>query len=236
MSDDWFDRLVDQDWAETKTRDRRDQDRAPAGRLPPPGSVIDDFRDLADETSETRPRETSETETRDPAETVSVDLGKNDETTATKTETETSDRATKTETETQPSAYDAIADAILAAADRLPTAEQAAEARRDIVRSKRARAALYNISAASVGLLPLTAGADWTLPGIVTIWIDNIAAEASIGGALVIGTGLAGIVWAAWDRRTRNLPGWAAWACRIPLASVVAGVLLWAPAWPALNL
>jgi hypothetical protein len=236
VADDWFDRFVDQDWAgETQTRDRRDRD--PGGRIPAPGETID-LRDLR---SETGPRET---ETRDQAaertETDPVDLGKTAKTAKTDgetTETETDSSPAEDETEQdQQSAYDAIADALVAAAGRLPTAEDAAEARRDIVRSKRARATLYNTSAAAAGLLPAAAGADWTAPGTVTGWLDNIAADASIGAALILGTALAGIVWAVWDRRTRALPPWAAWACRIPLASVVAGVLLWAPAWPALNL
>lgn len=229
---DWLDDLIDQDWAETETHAQRDRDR----RLPAPGETID----LRDPRDETAPRETDETETttaQGETETAPADLDKTTETDDTETETgdETSRRDSETETERQ-GVYDAIADAILAAADRLPTAEQAAAARRDIVRSKRARAALYSASAAGAGFLPMTAGAGWTLPGIVTGWLDSIAAEASIGGALVIGCGLAGLVWAVWDRRTRNLPAWAAWACRIPLASVIAGVLLWAPAWPALNL
>jgi hypothetical protein len=219
MADDWFDNLIDQDWAgETRTAP------PPAGgdRLPAPGQVIDlgkpDTPAEAPSPEAVDTPDSSDGAPDAPGEPVGID----------KAEPETG--------RDQQSAYDAIADAIRAAADRLPTAEDAAEARRDIVRSRRARAALYNATAAAAGLLPAAAGATWTLPGTVTGWLDNIAAEASIGGALVIGAGLAALVWAVWDRRTRTLPAWAAWTCRIPLASVVAGVLLWAPAWDSLNL
>jgi hypothetical protein len=245
MADDWFDRLVDQDWAgETETPTRRDRTPGETTRLPPPGQVID----LGDPTDETETPETSKDETSDRrdrdrtpehTETDPVDLSKNETTAASDSETSTADDTETSETETeraQRTAYEHIADALIAAAARLPTAEDAAEARRDVVRSARARAAAYSISAALAGFAPALLGAGWNLPGVVRGWLDGIAAEASIGAALLIGAALAGIVWAAWDRRTRNLPGWLAWTCRIPLASIVAGVLLWAPAWPALNL
>ncbi|MCZ0207921.1 hypothetical protein OZK63_21140 [Streptomyces sp. UMAF16] len=86
------------------------------------------------------------------------------------------------------------------------------------------RAGLYNASAA---------GAGWAL-GLY----DPLAAaladcgQQSIGGALTLGVGGCLVIAHVWDRRTRHWWPGLAWAARIPLATAILAIALWAPAAP----
>lgn len=88
--------------------------------------------------------------------------------------------------------------------------------------SAKTRAGLYNGAAAGTG---------WAL-GLY----DQLAAaiadcgEQSIGGALVLGVGACLLIAHVWDRRTRHWWPGLAWAARIPLATAVLALALWAPA------
>jgi hypothetical protein len=155
-----------------------------------------------------------------------------------------------------PQAWDALADAITRLGDRLPNAEEAQEARRDLLRglTRRARWGLHNGTAAAAGQWgPAVFGAPWAVPSLVTDLMDQVSAEASTAAALVLGGGLTVAIWAFWDIRTvrtarrhaadsqaagGTTAAWhgVAWIARIPLASAVLGLLLWDPSWHALNL
>ncbi|MGJ5898568.1 hypothetical protein ACSCBZ_42520 [Streptomyces niveiscabiei] len=93
-----------------------------------------------------------------------------------------------------------------------------------IALSGKTRAGLYNASAA---------GAGWAL-GLY----DPLAAALadcghdSTGGALVLGFGTCLLIAETWDRRTRHWWPGIAWAARIPLATAVLALALWAPAAP----
>lgn len=85
------------------------------------------------------------------------------------------------------------------------------------------RRALYNAGAA---------GAGWGL-GLVPLLdhaLDSCGRDASIGAALLLGVGGCLAVAHLWDRRTRHWWAGLAWAARIPLASAVTALALWAPA------
>jgi hypothetical protein len=87
----------------------------------------------------------------------------------------------------------------------------------------RTRALAYNGAAA---------GAGWALGLVPTVggWITDCGSEYSITAALILGTGICVATAQLWDRRTR---GWwppLAWFCRIPLASCVIALGLYAPA------
>ncbi|WP_424891804.1 hypothetical protein [Streptomyces sp. XH2] len=88
--------------------------------------------------------------------------------------------------------------------------------------SPRARAALYNLTAA---------GAGYGL-GLTPLISDAITAvgHTSISGALVLGGGTCLATAHFWDRRTRHWWCGLAWAARIPLASAVLALALYAPA------
>ncbi|MFG2533541.1 hypothetical protein [Streptomyces sp. NPDC048516] len=89
--------------------------------------------------------------------------------------------------------------------------------------SAKTRAALYNASAA---------GAGWCC-GLVPKLGDLIAEcgrEASITAALLVGGGGCLLVMHLWDRRTRHWWPGIAWVARIPLASAVTALALYAPA------
>ena len=89
--------------------------------------------------------------------------------------------------------------------------------------SPRTRSLLYNASAAGTG---------WLL-GLYDRFAAAIAdcgANYSTGGALVLGVGGSVLIAHVWDRRTRHWWPGIAWAARIPLATVVLAVALWAPA------
>lgn len=84
------------------------------------------------------------------------------------------------------------------------------------------RRLLYNASAA---------GAGWGL-GLYQPLADALAdcGTTSIGGALVLGIGGTALIAHVWDRRTRHWWPGIAWCARIPLATAILALALWAPA------
>lgn len=85
------------------------------------------------------------------------------------------------------------------------------------------RRLLYNVSAA---------GAGWGL-GLYDQFAAALAdcgTNYSIGGALVLGIGGSLLIAHVWDRRTRHWWPGIAWVARIPLATAVLALALWAPA------
>jgi hypothetical protein len=103
-----------------------------------------------------------------------------------------------------------------AAVTRIP--DQAAAAL-----SPKTRRALYNASAA---------GAGWGL-GLYQQCAHALAdcgQQYSISGALILGIGGCLLVAHLWDRRTRHWWPGIAWAARIPLATLILALALWAPA------
>ncbi|MFD7718995.1 hypothetical protein [Streptomyces sp. NPDC059814] len=60
-------------------------------------------------------------------------------------------------------------------------------------------------------------------------WIEECG-ETSIGGALVLGGSITFVLTHFWDRRTRHWHPVLAWVARIPLASVITALALYAPA------
>jgi hypothetical protein len=81
---------------------------------------------------------------------------------------------------------------------------------------------LYNATAA---------GAGWGL-GLYGQFADVLAdcGATSIGGGLVLGIGSTLLIAHVWDRRTRHWWPGIAWIARIPLATAVLTLALWAPA------
>jgi len=89
--------------------------------------------------------------------------------------------------------------------------------------SPKTRAALYNASAA---------GAGWGL-GLYQQCAASLAdcgQRYSTSGALTLGIGACLLVAHVWDRRTRHWWVGLAWAARIPLATTILALALWAPA------
>jgi hypothetical protein len=89
--------------------------------------------------------------------------------------------------------------------------------------SPKTRRALYNASAA---------GAGWGL-GLYQQCAHALAdcgQQYSISGALTLGIGGCLLVAHLWDRRTRHWWPGIAWAARIPLATLILALALWAPA------
>lgn len=88
--------------------------------------------------------------------------------------------------------------------------------------SPKTRAGLYNATAA---------GAGWGL-GLYDQFAAAIedCGNQSIGGALVLGCGACLLIAHVWDRRTRHWWVGLAWAARIPLATAILALALWAPA------
>lgn len=88
--------------------------------------------------------------------------------------------------------------------------------------SPKTRAALYNISAA---------GAGWGLG--LEPWLSHLINECGttqgIAAALVLGAGLCLVIAHFWDRRTRHWWVGLAWAARIPLATALTALALYAP-------
>lgn len=85
------------------------------------------------------------------------------------------------------------------------------------------RRLLYNATAAAAG---------WAL-GLYHQFADALAdcgTNYSIGGALVLGVGGSALIAHVWDRRTRHWWPGIAWVARIPLATAVLALALWAPA------
>lgn len=91
--------------------------------------------------------------------------------------------------------------------------------------SPKTRSALYNGAAATAG---------WAF-GLYDLFADAIAScgtDYSISGALVLGAGGCLLIAHVWDRRTRHWWPGLAWAARIPLATAITALALWAPAAP----
>lgn len=88
--------------------------------------------------------------------------------------------------------------------------------------SHRTRKFLYNASAAWAG---------WGL-GLYDQFADAIAdlGRDSISGAIVLGVGSCLLIAHVWDRRTRHWWPGIAWVARIPLATALVALALWAPA------
>lgn len=82
---------------------------------------------------------------------------------------------------------------------------------------------LFNVGAGAAGY---AFGLTPTLGG----WIADCGRDYSISAALVLGGGIAFGIAAFWDRRTRHWYGPLAWFARIPLASAVTALALYAPA------
>lgn len=85
------------------------------------------------------------------------------------------------------------------------------------------RRLLYNATAA---------GAGWAL-GLYDQFAAAIAdcgQQASISGALTLGIGGTVLIAHVWDRRTRHWWPGIAWVARIPLATAILALALWAPA------
>ncbi|MEU2730095.1 hypothetical protein ABZ650_20500 [Streptomyces griseoviridis] len=91
-----------------------------------------------------------------------------------------------------------------------------------IALSHRTRAGLYNAGAA---------GAGWAL-GLYDPLAATLAdcGQQSTPGALTLGIGSCLLIAHVWDRRTRHWWPGIAWAARIPLATAVLALALWAPA------
>lgn len=92
-----------------------------------------------------------------------------------------------------------------------------------IALSARTRRGLYNASAA---------GAGWGL-GLYRPFAAAIAdcsTTYSTSGGLTLGIGGCLLIAHTWDRRTRHWWPGLAWAARIPLATAVLALALWAPA------
>lgn len=104
----------------------------------------------------------------------------------------------------------------------LPAPVSRARDRAEIVLSPRTRRALYNATAA---------GAGWAL-GLYWPFATAIAdcgQHYSISGGIVLGAGGSLLIAHVWDRRTRHWWPPLAWCARIPLATAVAALALWAP-------
>jgi hypothetical protein len=86
----------------------------------------------------------------------------------------------------------------------------------------RARALLYTGSAAAGG---------WAfgLPQRFELWITQCGHDTGTAGALVLGAGMVLACGVLIDRRTRNWWGPLPWLCRIPLASTLLALALYAP-------
>jgi len=106
----------------------------------------------------------------------------------------------------------------------LPAAVTSSRERAAAAISPGTRRLLYNASAA---------GAGWGL-GLYGkfAWALTDCGEQSISGALVLGIGGTALIAHLWDRRTRHWWPGIAWAARIPLATAVLALALWAPAAP----
>lgn len=104
----------------------------------------------------------------------------------------------------------------------LPGALTKAPARAEAAISHGTRRLLYNATAAGTG---------WAL-GLYQPFADALAdcGESSIGGTLVLGIGGTLLIAHVWDRRTRQWWPGIAWIARIPLATAILALALWAPA------
>lgn len=112
--------------------------------------------------------------------------------------------------------------------------DEPAPARRPLTPAARRAHAAYAGMPARVRVVAYTgsaAGLGWALglEPLFSRWITACGHDTSTGGALALGAGLITVTAVLIDRRTR---GWwppLAWACRIPLASALLAVALYAP-------
>lgn len=82
---------------------------------------------------------------------------------------------------------------------------------------------LYNLSAAGVGYV-------YGPTRMIGGWIESCGRSTSIGGALVLGGAICLGTAVMWDCRTRHWYRPLAWIARIPLASAITALALYAPA------
>lgn len=82
---------------------------------------------------------------------------------------------------------------------------------------------LYNLSAGVAGYF-------WGPTQTFSGWIASCGQETSISGALGLGCGICLLTAHLWDRRTRHWSTPLAWIARIPLASALTALALYAPA------
>jgi hypothetical protein len=106
---------------------------------------------------------------------------------------------------------------------RVPAVLDRTRDRADAALSPRTRKFLYNATAAgtgwALGLYHQLAGA-----------IADCGKTTSIAGALTLGIGMCLLIAHLWDRRTRHWWGGIAWCARIPLATALVALALYAPA------
>ncbi|MFH8792213.1 hypothetical protein [Streptomyces sp. NPDC017941] len=88
--------------------------------------------------------------------------------------------------------------------------------------SPQTRAILYNAAAAGTGWV-------FGLYGQFATALDDCG-QHSIGGALTLGVGGCLVIAHLWDRRTRHWRVGLDWVARIPLATAILALALWAPA------
>lgn len=103
-----------------------------------------------------------------------------------------------------------------------PAALTHARDRAETAISPRTRRALYDATAAGTG---------WLL-GLYRLFataLDDCGTHYSTAGALVLGIGGCAVIAHVWDRRTRHWWPGIAWAARIPLATAILALAIWAP-------
>jgi hypothetical protein len=138
-----------------------------------------------------------------------------------------------------------VADALDRLADRLTASGE--QAGQDAVRGLTPRQMwpLYNGAAAAAGYAPalITRQAGDGLPSLMRDVVARAgAAPYHWSTGIAVGMVVIGASWWLVDRRRRAISGTSPgaqavrWVLRIPLASAVLGLLLWAPAWDAFNL
>jgi len=105
----------------------------------------------------------------------------------------------------------------------MPSAFTAAPERAAAAISAGTRRFLYNASAAGAGwLLGLYSKFAWAL--------NDCSTTEGVTAGLVLGIGGSLLIAHVWDRRTRHWWPGIAWAARIPLATAILALALWAPA------
>lgn len=98
-------------------------------------------------------------------------------------------------------------------------------ARAEAAISPGTRRFLYNATAAGAGwMLGLYSKFAWAL--------DDCGHQEGADAALILGVGGAALIAHVWDRRTRHWWPGIAWCARIPLATALLALALWAPAAP----
>ncbi|MGY5048279.1 hypothetical protein ACWDE0_22005 [Streptomyces sp. 900105755] len=107
----------------------------------------------------------------------------------------------------------------------MPAVVYRARDRAEAAISPRTRRALYNASAAGAGWgLGLYRQFAWAL--------NDCGTSQGVAAALILGIGGTLLIAHVWDRRTRHWWPGIAWAARIPLATALLALALYAPAAP----